>query len=329
MDFPNLLKSLTDLKKKITDIDLEDSQVFQVQQFIVDFVKAAKVDPMGLLLTDLKNLPQYAKDAISVEKRLKRKAQEYQDGYVITDGSVLMRICDGLEIKGFRKSTQIWNNNIKIWYDVVEVKEPNIIFNEIILPSNNKKKELIKLKPRAASLFINYIVEITDKDYRGLALTDTEKQLDLPTPTETQRIASYVLSMTGNDAQSINDELRKAEEKANIVKWAKQKVKDDHDNRCVITDRKVANLDAHHLFPKDTYPDLSTNLKNLIPINQTLHRAYHKWAKENNQGKKGLGDYDSFWVFVEQYYNNKKIKNNIKEVKKKFPALQSFFENAI
>ena len=322
MDFPNLLKSLTDLKKKITDIDLEDSQVFQVQQFIVDFVKAAKVDLMGLLLTDLKNLPQYAKDAISVEKCLKRKAQEYQDGYVITDGSVLMRICDGLEIKGFRKSTQIWNNNIKIWYDVVEVKEPNIIFNEIILPSNNKKKELIKLKPRAASLFINYIVEITDKDYRGLALTDTEKQLDLPTPTETQRIASYVLSMTGNDAQSINDELRKAEEKANIVKWAKQKVKDDHDNRCVITDRKVANLDAHHLFPKDTYPDLSTNLKNLIPINQTLHRAYHKWAKENNQGKKGLGDYDSFWVFVEQYYNNKKIKNNIKEVKKKFPALQ-------
>ena len=105
MDFQNLLKSLTDLKQKIAGTDLEDSQASQLKQFIKEFVQAAKIDPMGLLLTDLKNLPQYAKDAISVEKRLKRKAPEYQDGYVITDGSVLMRICDGLEIKGFRNWT--------------------------------------------------------------------------------------------------------------------------------------------------------------------------------------------------------------------------------
>jgi hypothetical protein len=232
-----------------------------------------------------------------------------------------LRVCDGLEIKGFRKSTQIWNDNIKIWYDIVEMQEPNII-NEIIFPSNKKKNELFKLKPRAASLFISYMLEITDKDYRGLILTKAEKQLDLPTPTQTQRIASYVLSMTGNDAQCINDELKKAEEKANAIQQVKDKAKRKYNNKCVITDRKVANLEAHHLFPQDTYPHLSTNLENLIPINQTLHRAYHKWAKENNKGRKGLGDYDSFWIFVEQYYKNKIIRNNIQEVKKKFPALQ-------
>ena len=81
-------------------------------------------------------------------------------------------------------------------------------------------------------------------------------------------------------------------------------------------------LEARHLFPHDTYPHLSTNLENLIPINQTLNRAYHKWARENNKGRKGLGDYDSFWIFVEQYYSNKVIRNNIQEVKKKFPAPQ-------
>lgn len=325
MDFQNLLKSLTDLKQKIAGTDLEDSQASQLKQFIKEFVQAAKIDPMGLLLTDLKNLPQYAKDAISVEKRLKRKAPEYQDGYVITDGSVLMRICDGLEIKGFRKSTQKWNDSIKIWYEIVEMTEPNIIINEIIFPSDKKKNELFKLKPRAASLFINRMLDITEKDYAGLILTDSEKQLallGLPTPTEIRRIASYVLSMTGNDAKSINIEIEEAENKVKAIQQAKNDAKNNHGNKCLITNREVANLDAHHLFPQDTYPKLATNLDNLIPINQTLHRAYHKWARENNKGRKGLGDYDSFWIFVEQYYKDKVIKNNIKEVKKQFPSPQ-------
>jgi len=324
MDFQNLLKSLTDLKQKIAGTDLEDSQASQLKQFIKEFVQAAKIDTMGLLLTDLKNLPQYAKDAISVEKRLKRKAPEYQDGYVITDGSVLMRICDGLEIKGFRKSTQKWNDSIKIWYEIVEMTEPNII-NEIIFPSDKKKNELFKLKPRAASLFINRMLDITEKDYAGLILTDSEKQLallGLPTPTEIRRIASYVLSMTGNDAKSINIEIEEAENKVKAIQQAKNDAKNNHGNKCLITNREVANLDAHHLFPQDTYPKLATNLDNLIPINQTLHRAYHKWARENNKGRKGLGDYDSFWIFVEQYYKDKVIKNNIKEVKKQFPSPQ-------
>lgn len=319
MDFQNLLKSLTDLKQKIAGTDLQDSQAFQLQGFIIDFIQAAKIDLTGLLLTDLVDLPQYAKDTVKVKKRLEGLEPEYQDGYIITDGKILMRICDGLEIKGFRKSTQIWNNNIKIWYDIVEMTEPNII-NEILFPSDKKRNKLLKLKPRAASLFISYMLEITDKDYRGLILTEGEKQLDLPTPTQTQRIASYVLSMTGNDAQCINDELKKAEAKANAIQLAKNNAKKK--NKCVITNRKVANLEAHHLLPQDTYPEFSTKFENLIPINQTLHRAYHKWARENNKGRKGLGDYDSFWIFVEQYYNDKVIKNNIKEVKKQFPALQ-------
>jgi hypothetical protein len=324
MDFQNLLKSLTDLKQKIAGTDLQDSQAFQLQGFIIDFVQAAKIDLTGLLLTDLVDLPQYAKDTVKVKKRLEGLEPEYQDGYIITDGKILMRICDGLEIKGFRKSTQIWNDNIKIWYDIVEMTEPNII-NEIIFPSDKKKNKLLKLKPRAATLFINRLLETTEKDYAGSPLTDSDKQLallDLPTPTEIRRIASYVLSMTGYDAQSINDELKKAEEEVNAIKQAKALAKAKYNYKCVITDKKVANLEAHHLFPQDTYPHLSTNLENLIPINQTLHRAYHKWARENNKGRKGLGDYDSFWIFVEQYYKNKIIRNNIQEVKKKFPALQ-------
>ena len=48
----------------------------------------------------------------------------------------------------------------------------------------------------------------------------------------------------------------------------------------------------------------------------------HKWAKENNKGRKGLGDYDSFWIFVEQHYSDKAIKSKIEEVKKKFPTPQ-------
>jgi hypothetical protein len=252
MDFQNLLKSLTDLKQKIAGTDLQDSQAFQLQEFIIDFIQAAKIDLTGLLLTDLVDLPQYAKDTVKVKKRLEGLEPEHQDGYIITDGKILMRVCDGLEIKGFRKSTQIWNDNIKIWYDIVEMQEPNII-NEIIFPSNKKKNELFKLKPRAASLFISYMLEITDKDYRGLILTKAEKQLDLPTPTQIQRIASYVLSMTGNDAQCINDELKKAEEKANAIQQVKDKAKRKYNNKCVITDRKVANLEAHHLFPQDTY----------------------------------------------------------------------------
>jgi hypothetical protein len=321
MDFQNLLRSLTDLKQKIAGTDLQESQAFQLQGFIIDFVKAAKIDLTGLLLTDLVDLPKYARDTIKIKKRLEGLEPEYQDEYVITDGTVLMRVCDGLEIKGFRRSTQIWNNNIRIWYDVVKMQHPNII-NEIIFPSDKKNNKLLRLKPRSASLFINYMLEITEKDYGGLILTDSEKQLDLPTPTEIRRIASYVLSMTGNDPKSINEEIEEAEKKAKAIQQAKEQTKGTYNNKCVITNRKVANLDAHHLLPQDTYPQFSTKFENLIPINQTLHRAYHKWARENNKGRKGLGDYDSFWIFVEQYYKNKIIRNNIQEVKKKFPALQ-------
>ena len=117
-------------------------------------------------------------------------------------------------------------------------------------------------------------------------------------------------------------QIEQAEEKAKAIKQAKALAKVKTKNKCAITDRNVANLEAHHLFPQDTYPEFSTNPENLIPINQTLHRAYHKWARENNKGRKGLGDYDSFWIFVEQYYKNKIIRNNIQEVKKKFPAPQ-------
>ena len=159
-DFQNLLKSLTDLKQKIAGTDLQDSQAFQLQEFIIDFVQAAKIDLTGLLLTDLVDLPQYAKDTVKVKKRLEGLEPEHQDGYIITYGKILMRVCDGLEIKGFRKSTQIWNDNIKIWYDIVEMQEPNII-NEIIIPSDKKKNKLLKLKPRAASLFMNYMLIIT------------------------------------------------------------------------------------------------------------------------------------------------------------------------
>jgi hypothetical protein len=185
MDFQNLLKSLTDLKQKIGGTDLQDSQTFQLQKFIVEFVQAAKIDLTGLLLTDLVDLPKYAKDTVKIKKRLEGLEPEHQDGYIITDGIVLMRVCDGLEIKGFRKSTQIWNTNIKIWYDIIKMQEPNII-DEIIFPSDKKRNKLLQLKPRSASLFINYMLEVTEKDYKGLFLEETEQQLDLPTPTEIQ-----------------------------------------------------------------------------------------------------------------------------------------------
>lgn len=215
MDFQNLLKSLTDLKQKIAGTDLQDSQTFQLQKFILDFVEAAKIDLTGLLLTDLVDLPQYAKDTIEVKRRLEGLEPEHQDGYIITDGKMLMRVCDGLKIKGFRKSTQIWNTNIKIWF-TIQKQHDTSINNEIIIDisSNKKKHDLIKLKPRAASLFINYMLEITDKAYRGLILNEAEQQLDLPTPTEIRRIASYVLNMTGYDAKSINAEIEEAEKKS-------------------------------------------------------------------------------------------------------------------
>ena len=75
-----------------------------------------------------------------------------------------------------------------------------------------------------------------------MILTDTEQLLSLPTPTEIRRIASYVFSMTGYDAQSINDEIEEAEKKVKAIQQVKAKAKIKYNNKCVITDRKVANL---------------------------------------------------------------------------------------
>ncbi|MBJ7898642.1 MAG: hypothetical protein GC158_01705 [Cyanobacteria bacterium RI_101] len=341
MDFEKLLKSLKAITQQVKNETqkekLVESHEFQLKEFLVEFIQAAKIDLKELLLTDVVELPRYTKDLLMVKKRLDGHKVDEKEGLTVIDAKTLMRVCDGLEIKGFRKSTKTWNQYIHSWIDCL--KHHNLDFasleSEIVVsapPKSNGKKTknqikkelpIIGLKPRAASLFMTTMLEITEKNYQGLSLRDYETEMlnksdDLPKPTEMRRISSYILSIVGYDTTAILKEIEDDENLEKEIQQVKALIKMKYNNICVITGKKVSNLDAHHLYPVDTHKKLATNYNNLIPISQTLHRAYHKWAKLNKKGKEGLGDYNSFWEFVDYYYNDSKIKNNIQNIKKQF-----------
>ncbi|MEB3160302.1 MAG: hypothetical protein VKL20_02445 [Synechocystis sp.] len=343
MNFETLLTSLKSItqqvKNKTEKEKLGESDEFQLKEFLVEFIQAARIDLKELLLTDVVDLPRYTKDLLMVKKRLEGHEPDQREGLTVTDAKILMRVCDGLEIKGFRKSTKIWNQYIHSWVDSLRNNDTDYasIATEIVVSSPTKrnhkstqektKKDLpiIGLKPRAASLFMMAMLDVTEKSYQGLSLRDQEQALlsesnDLPTPTEMRRIISYVLSMIGHDNAEILNEIEREEKIEKEIKQVKALIKMRHNNLCMITGKKVPNLDAHHFYPVASHQKLATNQNNLIPVNQTLHRAYHKWAKLNKKGgEQGLGDYKSFWEFVEAYYKNNKIRHNIQNIKKQFP----------
>ena len=343
MDFEKLLKSLKSITQQVKNETekekLEESDEFQLKEFLVEFIQAARIDLKELLLTDIVELPRCTKDLLMVQKRLEGHKPDEKEGLTVTDAKILMRVCDGLEIKGFRKSTKIWNQYIHSWVDCLRHRDPDFasIESEIVVSapkkSNHKNTKspvpkdlpIIGLKPRAASLFMTAMLDVTEKSYQGLSLREEEKALlsksnDLPMPTEMRRITSYILNIIGYDNAAILKEIELEETLEKEIKQVKALIKMKHDNFCVITGKKVPNLDAHHFYPVASHQKLATNPNNLIPINQTLHRDYHKWAKLNKKGgEQGLGDYKSFWEFLENHYKKSKIKNNIQNIKSQFP----------
>jgi hypothetical protein len=347
MNFETLLKSLKSITQQVKNETekekLGESDEFQLKEFLVEFIQAARIDLKELLLTDVGDLlPRSTKDLLMVQKRLDGHKPDEKEGLTVTDAKILMRVCDGLEIKGFRKSTKIWNQYIHSWVDCLRHRDPDFasIESEIVVSApkkiNHKNTKgqapkdlpIIGLKPRATSLFMMAMLDVTEKSYQGLSLREEEKAFlsksnDLPMPTEMRRIAFYILSITGYDDAARLDELtskiKKDDDLKNEIQKAKNFIKLKRNYLCVITGKKVTNLDAHHFYPVASHPKLATNQNNLIPINQSLHRAYHKWATLNEKGEQGLGDYKSFWEFLENHYKKNKIKNNIQNIKSQFP----------
>ena len=181
MDFEKLLKSLKSITQQVKNETekekLEESDEFQLKEFLVEFIQAARIDLKELLLTDIVELPRCTKDLLMVQKRLEGHKPDEKEGLTVTDAKILMRVCDGLEIKGFRKSTKIWNQYIHSWVDCLKHRDPDFasIESEIVVSApkkiNHKNTKgqapkdlpIIGLKPRATSLFMMAMLDVTEK----------------------------------------------------------------------------------------------------------------------------------------------------------------------
>ena len=54
------------------------------------------------------------------------------------------------------------------------------------------------------------------------------------------------------------------------------------DNYCCQKCGTTVNLTLHHLFPKSLYPELKTNMNNLITLCERCHQNYHnKYCKRD------------------------------------------------
>ncbi len=81
------------------------------------------------------------------------------------------------------------------------------------------------------------------------------------------------------------------------VKTAKERVRKKHASCAVTqlkpkaTDANPIELEAHHLFDASSRPDLAALEENLLVINSTLHRNFHKWMSGRPCEPKDFVDY--------------------------------------
>ncbi|MGB3507970.1 MAG: glycosyltransferase family 2 protein [Microcoleaceae cyanobacterium] len=146
---------------------------------------------------DITELPSYVENMAKVCKRLKNiPPKKNRDGQTIITSSLLMRICDALEVKNFRRSTSIWNQNIYLWVTSAKRKNQKVPLN-LVKYSKSKGWQLL---PSATREFLEFTMQIGEKKQKQQPLNNQELLLQLPKQEELQKIAFCILSLLGEEA---------------------------------------------------------------------------------------------------------------------------------
>lgn len=91
------------------------------------------------------------------------------------------------------------------------------------------------------------------------------------------------------------------------------------------TASKPFDLHAHHLFDRETRPDLADVLDNLLVMHADIHRGFHRWHGSGSCEPKDFIEY-LFYAEGEKFESNSNTRH-LDALVNKLEKLQVFFEN--
>ena len=141
-----------------------------------------------------------------------------------------------------------------------------------------QRSENVELEPLKIDVDF-FIHEKSNRCFSRSGLASVSKQLGVRL---SQKHRQEWMKVVTDYAPSALETIEKHEEKrASRIEKAMKKVCKQAQGRCQLTNRPKSihkfNLEAHHLFDKNAYPQLADMEINLIAIGGDIHTHFHQW----------------------------------------------------